>query len=113
MAQNVRFVVSLTVRDGQLQEFEGVMREMVAGTLQEPGALAYDFYFDADKKRCKLFEEYRDAAATLAHLRGPVVTKLIPRLLNAAELDAFEVYGDPGREATAILEGFGAAIYLP
>jgi len=84
---------------------------MAAGTSAEPGAVAYEFYLSGDKKRCRLYEEYRDDAVALAHLSGPVVNEMVPQLLGMANLDAFEVYGDLGPATTSILQGFGAGIF--
>ena len=35
----------------------------------------------------------------------------MPKLLESASMASFDVYGDPGPEARARLEKFGAAIY--
>ena len=98
MNRPIRFVVSLTIQDGKFDAFE-------------TGARAYEFYLSADKKRCRLFEEYRDSAAAFAHLSGRVVTELVPQVLALADLDAFEVYGDAGPDVMAILQGVGASAF--
>jgi hypothetical protein len=42
---------------------------------------------------------------------GPVVGELVPKTLGSVNLDRFEVCGDPGEKATAILKAFGAEIF--
>jgi len=109
--QRVQFSVRLTVNDGKLDAFEGIARTMIAGTLKEPGALRYEWYFSGDGKRCRLIEDYKDAEAVLAHIEGPVVRELVPKLLEVSTLNGFEVYGDPGPKAKEILAGIGAEIF--
>jgi hypothetical protein len=47
----------------------------------------------------------------VAHLKGRVVTKLVPQLLESSQLTRFEVYGDPGKEGAAILATLGAEVF--
>jgi hypothetical protein len=44
-------------------------------------------------------------------MAGPTVKELLPKLLALASMDKFEVYGDPGPEATKTLAGVGAEIF--
>jgi len=113
MSDTVQFTVDLTIEEGRLAAFEETARAMVAGIEKEPGALAYDWYLSDDRKRCRLIELYADADAVLAHLTGPVVNQLVPKILETSRLDALEVYGDPGPKAAEILAGFGATIFQP
>jgi quinol monooxygenase YgiN len=107
----VHFVVSFAIQDGKLDQFESIAKTMIAGTLKEPGALVYDWFMSADRKRCRLLETYADATAVLAHCTGPVVSGLVPKLLETSSITSFEVYGDPGPEAGKMLAGIGAEIF--
>jgi quinol monooxygenase YgiN len=109
--QRVRLAVDLTINDGKLDAFESVAQEMVAGSQKETGTLGYEWFLSADRRKCRLIETYTDANAVLAHLNGPVVQALVPKLLATASLAGFEVYGDPGPKAAAMLTGFGAEIF--
>src|SRR5271165_5604296 len=109
----VRFTVSLSIADGKLEAFEKIAEVMLAATRSEPGALGYDWYVSGDRRHCRLLETYADADAVVAHLTGPVVQESVPKLLTVAALDRFEVYGDPGPKASAMLAGFGAIIFKP
>ena len=84
---------------------------MIAHTQQEPGALGYEWFLSADRKRCRLLETYADAGAALAHINGAAVQQGVPKLLQLSMLNRCEVYGDPGPQATPILKGFGAEIF--
>jgi quinol monooxygenase YgiN len=105
----VRFTVSLSIADGKLEEFGKIAEAMLAATRREPGALGYDWYLSSDRRHCRLLETYADADAVVAHLTGPVVQEAVPKLPAVA----FEVYGDPGPKASAMLAGFGAVIFSP
>jgi quinol monooxygenase YgiN len=109
--RNVLIIVDLTINEGKVDEFAGLAKAMIAGSRKEPGTLGYDWYLSADGKRCRLVETYADANAVLAHLTGPVLRELLPRLLGLANLSRCEVYGDPGPKATEMLTGFGAEIF--
>ena len=109
--QTVYRAVDFAITEGQLEAFEGIAQTMVAGTQKEPGALAYELYFSADRKKCRFVETYADANAVLAHCNGPVVQELVPKLLGTSRITAFEVYGDPGPKATELLKGIGAEIF--
>ena len=111
MKQTVRLNVALTVHDGKLAAFEEIATAMVNGTQKEPGTLAYDWHFSADRKHCRLIETYVNADALLAHIKGPVVQQLVPKMVEVSRIDRFEVYGNPGPEATSMLTRFGAQIY--
>jgi quinol monooxygenase YgiN len=109
----VRFTVDLTINAGEFDKFEGIAQEMIASSQKEPGTLGYDWYLSGDGRRCRIVETYADADAALAHLKGPVVQELVPRLLEASSVGGFEVYGDPGLKAAQMLAGFGAEIFEP
>jgi quinol monooxygenase YgiN len=111
--QTVGLVVDLTIQEGNFNAFESVAQEMIAGSQKEPGTLAYEWYLSGDRQSCRLVESYADADAVLAHFAGPVVQAMVPKLLEVASLTRFEVHGDPGAEATEVLAGFGAKIFLP
>jgi len=107
----VHVAVDLTVHEGKLDAFEGIARAMVASSQKEPGTLGYEWFLSADRRRCRLVETYKDANAVLAHLNGPVVEELLPKLLGTASVAGSEVYGNPGPKATERLAAFGAEIF--
>jgi quinol monooxygenase YgiN len=83
---------------------------MVAGTREEDGALAYEFYLDAEQRQCRLIEIYSGSDAALAHCQGHVVQELVPKLLGVSSLTGFSVYGDLSAEAAALLTQVGAQL---
>jgi quinol monooxygenase YgiN len=109
--QTVQFIVSLAIHEGKHDGFAALAQAMSARTEQEPGALAYEFFLSPDRKQCRLVERYVDANAVLAHMTGPVVQQLVPKMLEVSDLTGFEVFGDPGSDAGKILGAVGAQIY--
>ena len=107
----VYFIVDLAIAEGKLGEFQTIADEMVAGTQTEPGALAYEFYLDADRRQCRLIEIYSDSDAALAHCKGRVVQQLVPKLLGVSALAGFAVYGELSAETAEILAGAGAQLF--
>ena len=107
----VHILVEVSIHEGKLDAFKALAEKMTAGTQSESGALGYEWYFSDDQKRCRLLETYADADALLAHFMGPVVQQFVPQMLQHSRVDGFEVYGDPGGNAAAMLGGFGAEIF--
>ena len=107
----VRLLVDINIHDGKLDEFERIVRQMVAVSKQEPGTPGYHFLLSADQKSCRLVEGYTDAAAITAHFNGPAVQQLVPQMLQVATPTRMEIYGDPGPQVAAMAAAFGAQIY--
>jgi len=111
MNRPIRFTVEFSITVGRFDAFEKAARDMTQGTGPEPGTRVYDWYLSRDRTRARLLEEYESSEAMVAHLEGRVVTKLVPRLLESAQLTRFEVYGDPGRRGAELLGDLGAEIF--
>jgi quinol monooxygenase YgiN len=108
--QKVYFIVDVTIHEGKLATFEATAKTMTEGTLKESGALGYEWYLSKDHKQCRLIETYADGNAAFAHVSGPVVQQLVPKMLENCSLTSFKVYGDPGPKASEILAKVGAEI---
>jgi quinol monooxygenase YgiN len=107
----VYFTVDLAIAEGKLDQFQAVAENMVAGTREEDGALAYEFYLDAGQRQCRLIEIYSGSDAALAHCQGRVVQELVPKLLGVSSMTGFSVYGDLSAEAAAMLTQVGAQLF--
>jgi quinol monooxygenase YgiN len=111
MNEPIFLAVSLRILAGRRSEFESTVRQMVAETKQEHGTLVYEFYVTEDAAECRLLEGYVDNDAAAAHLTGPVVTGLVPKLLESATLEAFEVYGRTSPQLVEIVADFRAKLF--
>ena len=113
MNNNVYWIVELSVKDGELDNFQSLMTEMVDATqANEPGTLNYEWTISEDSKIVHIYERYADSAAAVTHM----VTfgeKYAERFMAAVDQTRFVVYGNPNNEAKAVLEGVGAVFMLP
>lgn len=107
----VYFIVDLAIAEGKFDQFQAIAENMVTGTNEEDGALAYEFYLDTDQRQCRLIEIYSGSDAALSHCHGRVVQELVPKLLGVSTLTGFSVYGDLSAEAAALLTQVGAQLF--
>ena len=107
----VYFIVDLAITEGKADEFQAIAEKMVAGTNEETGAVAYEFYMDDARRHCRLIEIYNDSDAALLHCKGRVVRQFVPELLTVSSLTGFSVYGDLSAEAAGVLTEGGAQLF--
>lgn len=107
----VYFIVDLALAESKLDAFQAIAEEMVSVTQEEPGALGYEFYLDADQVQCRLIEVYADSDAVVAHIKGRAVQELVPKLLEVSALTGFSVYGALSTEAADMLTQVGAKLF--
>lgn len=113
MKDNVYWVLELSIKDGEFDNFRKLMGEMINGTRDnEPGALNYEWTISEDNKNCHIYERYADSAATLTHL-ATFGEKYAERFLAALEPTRLVVYGNPNDELKEALAGFGPAYMSP
>lgn len=108
MSDIIEWVLEMRVQDGQGENVQPLLDEMVAATqADEPGALHYEYYMPEDRSTCTVLERYADNAAVMAHL-GNFGAKFADRFLTAFAPERFTVYGPANDEVRAVLAGFGA-----
>lgn len=110
MSTTVSYSIQLAIRDGRLENFRSLTKEMVDSTRSEPGAEGYEWFLDDDGTSCHIWERYTDSDAVMEHL-GTFSSRFAERFLECAEPTAVWVYGDPNEAVRGVLDGFGA-IYL-
>jgi quinol monooxygenase YgiN len=98
----------LDVQAGQTDNVAPLLDEMIAATkADEPGALHYEYYANADHTKITVLERYADNAAAMVHL-GNFGAKFADRFLAAFAPTRFTVFGPAGDDLRAALAGFGA-----
>lgn len=112
MDNEVSWVVELSVKAGQLEAFRALTQEMVASTLQEPGALSYAWFVSDDGSVVHIYERYADSAAVLEHLKG-FGEKFAERFFAAVDLTRWMIYGTPTAEVKSALNSFGPTYLGP
>ena len=107
MSDIVSFVVEASIKSGQLDNFKALVEEMVQSTRNEPDTLTYETFLSDDNKTCHFYDRYANSTATMTHL-ATFGEKFAERLMNAADITSFTVYGAPNDEVKDLLGGFGA-----
>ena len=108
MSDVIEWVLEMQIQDGQAGNVQPLVDEMVAATkADEPGALHYEYFLNADRTRCTVLERYADNAAVMVHLAN-FGAKFAPRFLAAFAPVRFTVYGPADATVRAALAGFGA-----
>lgn len=99
----VTYLLTLEVKDGQLEAFRGVMEDLVASTREEPGTLVYEWYLSEDGRTVQILERFEDTAAYLTH--GDGFAPFAERFLATVDIRSFTVFGDPDEGARERLAG--------
>lgn len=108
MSKVIEWVLELDVQEGQGATVGPLLEEMVAATkADEPGALHYEYYANADKSKITVLERYADNAAAMVHL-GNFGAKFAERFMAAFAPTRFTVYGPAEDDLRGALAGFGA-----
>ena len=107
MSDSVSWLLEFAIKDGQLDNFKGLIKEMIEATQSnEPGTLNYEYFLDGDGKAGQVYERYTDSAATMIHL-GTFGEKFAERFMGVLEPTRFFVYGSPSDEVRSALDAFG------
>ena len=113
MNNNIYWIVELSVKDGELDNFRSLMTEMVDATqANEPGTLNYEWTISEDSKTIHIYECYADSAAAVTHMNA-FGEKYAERFMAAVDQTRFVVYGNPNNLAKEVLTGVGAVFMSP
>ena len=108
MSDVIEWVLEMRVQDGQADNVQPLIDEMVAATqADEPGALHYEYYMTPDRSICTVLERYADNAAVMTHL-GNFGAKFAERFMAAFAPERLVVYGPANAEVREALAGLGA-----
>jgi quinol monooxygenase YgiN len=113
MNDNVFWLLEVSIKSGELDNFKALINEMVEGTqADEPNAMNFEFFISEDEKSCHIYERYSDSAAVMTHL-GNFGGKFAERFMALVDPTRMVVYGNPSDEAKKALSGFGALFLTP
>ena len=112
MSEAVSWLLAVSVKDGQLENFRTLMDDMVSSTKEEPGALIYEWHVTDDGSSVEIYERYADSAATLAHLAS-FGANFAERFFGAVDPVSFHVYGNPDDATREALAAAGAEFLGP
>jgi len=93
----------------RLGEFKDLASEALKITVDDPGNLQYDWFFNAHETQCVVRETYADSEAILNHLG--MVGEVLGRLVDAGGGLEVEVFGDPSPELLQAADAFNPKVY--
>lgn len=108
MGSAVHWLLKVSTKAGEFDNFKTVMHEMVESSHAEPSATDYEWFVSADQRTCHVYEHYVDLAGAMAHVTT-FDEKVSPRLLAVVDPTRFVAYGSPDGAVRGALDGFGAA----
>jgi quinol monooxygenase YgiN len=112
MDNTISYVFEVAIKQGQLEKFKALMKEMVEATrTNEPNTLSYEWFISADGSTCHTCERYVDSAAIMTHM-NTVREKFSERYFQAAEPRRLVVYGNPSEEIRTMFGPLNA-FFLP
>ncbi len=107
MSDVVSWMVEVSIKSGQLDNFKAFVEEQVQSARNEPNTLAYEWFLGADNASCHIYERYTDSDAAMTHLRT-LGEQFAIRFTPMVDVKQFTVYGAPNDEVKNVLGGFGA-----
>ena len=112
MSDTVSWLVTLTVKPGELDAFRALMGEMVAHHQTEPGTITYEWFVSVDGGVVHIYERYADSAAALKSSNA-FGEHFAERFLAAVDVTSFYVYGNPNSAVREAQGGVGAQFLEP
>jgi hypothetical protein len=104
-------VFHMTVEPEALEEFKGLIAQIIALSNKEPETLIYEYSLGEDGRSVHIVERYL-TDGVLPHVEntfGPFAE----RFLKLATIHALYVYGEPPADLRAKLQSFGAVFMAP
>ena len=84
MSDVVSWLVEVSIKSGQVDNFKALVEELVQSTRNEPNTLAYEWFLGEDNSSCHIYERYADSAATMTHL-GTFGDKFAERFISMVD----------------------------
>ena len=109
MGNAIQFVIEFIPGEGKMDHMKKVLTTAIETVEQkDQGALSYEFFFDEAETKLYAVERYIDADAALAHLG--LVAEILPKLLEVAQVNRFQVFGNPSEGLVQALAPLGVQV---
>ena len=112
MSKPIYYLLEVEIKSGESDDFEALLKELIATAQSEPTTLNYDVSLGEDGKTCHFFERFTDSEALAAHV-GSFAKNFAERFLSVVTPTRLTVYGNPSDEAKKALSGFGPVYMEP
>jgi quinol monooxygenase YgiN len=110
MTQTITWILQSEIRTGMLASLKELVIEMTEATHQdEPDALVYEYYIDAEGATCHILERYADSEAALLHLKNFAAFE--KSFMAALKPVRMTVYGSPDEKTRQALTRMGSKFY--
>jgi quinol monooxygenase YgiN len=113
MNNSVFYTFEFAIKEGQLENFKALVKEIVEATkANEPATTNYEYFISDDGSTCHNYERYTDSEAAIKHMIA-VMAKFSDRLTPLVEPKRVTVYGNPSDELRKMLSTMGAVFMKP
>jgi hypothetical protein len=103
----IGWTVEFKINPGKTEAFGKIAEEAAAAMEKtEPGTLAFRWFLSADHSRAIVHVWMTGQEAAITHATGVGPQKHLPRLLEIATIERFDVFGTPNDKLAKILENF-------
>lgn len=103
----IYFRAEFIISKEKLHDYKKLVQELCKYVeANEPHTLEYQFYFDDDETKCVVHETYADSEAALFHNDGIASKTILPKIFEIAQINKFEVYGNPSEKLQRVLSTF-------
>ena len=107
MSDQIDFQIDLKVADGQLENFKGLVAEMISFIkTEEPETLIYNWYISEANHKGTLLERYKNNQAAIKHVNNFVSGKYVDRLMSICTFESITILGDASDELKETLKDF-------
>jgi quinol monooxygenase YgiN len=107
----VYWLIVAKIHPGRAADFKAHSARLVASTLQENGALSYEWNLSPDGTHCHIYERYVDSDAVQVH--GQRNAELVKQLYGLCTMESFTVYGAADAAVRERLGARGAVFMQP
>jgi quinol monooxygenase YgiN len=107
VAEPIGWTVQFKIAPGKVKPFRKIVEELVAALEKaEPGTLMSQWFLSEDETTCRVHVWCAGQDATIAHATGIGPRTYLPKLLELAAIERFDVFGTPNAQLASILQAF-------
>jgi len=112
MSGPIVFISHNTIHQGKLAAFEEAADEMIPMIERDkPGTVVFLAYTSQDGSELHMVHAFPDTEAMARHLDG--VDDRVAAVAEAITTTGYEIYGSPGEQVLAAMQGFADAQGIP
>lgn len=107
MQQAIGWTVQFKISPGKGDAFRKTVKDLVdALHVREPGTVMSQWFLSENQSTCHVHVWCAGQKELIAHAQGIGPQKYLPRLLELATIERFDVFGTPNAELSKILQAY-------